>query len=331
MRVLVVGGAGMIGSHLCEALVERGHEVWCLDNLVTSFQQNISGLKQKAGFTFINGDASVTLPSEVPPVDWILHLASPASPIDFLPLSLEIMAVNTQATQHLLELARQHRSRFLFASTSEVYGDPRAHPQKETYWGNVNPIGLRSCYDESKRCGEALTMAYGRRYDLDVRIVRIFNTYGPRTRHYDGRVVPAFVRAGIAGQPLVVIGGGQQTRSFCYVTDLAAGILRVMAAPETAARCEVFNLGNPDEWTVQRFAELVVEMSGSRSQINHQPIRERDPVRQDDPGRRCPDITKARTVLNWEPSVTLQEGLTRTIDWFYKTWESEYANPPENR
>ena len=321
----------MIGSHVCEALLEGGHEVWCLDSLVTGFRANVAALTGHPRFTYLNGDVSQALPAEVPAADWILHLASPASPVDFLPLSLEIMAVNAHGTERLLALARQHGSRFLFASTSEVYGDPQEHPQHEAYWGHVNPIGLRSCYDESKRFGEALTMAYGRRYELDVRIVRIFNTYGPRTRHYDGRVVPSFVRGAVAGEPLVIIGSGDQTRSFCYVTDLATGILRVIAAPETAARGEVFNLGNPDEWTVRKFAELVVEITGSQSRITQQPAQETDPVRQDDPGRRCPDITKARTVLNWGPVVPLREGLARTIAWFQETRASEYARLPDGR
>ena len=258
MRVLVVGGAGMIGSHVCEMLLADDHEVWCLDSLLTGFRARASpALTDRPGFTFVNGDVSQALPADLPSMDWILHLASPASPLDFRRLSLEIMAVNARGTEHLLAFARQHGSRFLFASTSEVYGDPQEHPQRETYWGHVNPIGLRGCYDESKRYGEALTMAYGRRYDLDVRIVRIFNTYGPRTRHYDGRVVPNFICNAVADEPLVVIGTGEQTRSFCYVTDLAAGILQVIAAPDSAARGEVFNLGNPDEWTIGEFAALV--------------------------------------------------------------------------
>ena len=203
MRVLVVGGAGMIGSHVCEMLLADDHEVWCLDNLLTGFGASVAGLTDRPGFTLVNADVSEALPADLPAMDWILHLASPASPLDFRHLSLEIMAVNARGTEHLLAFARQHGSRFLFASTSEVYGDPQEHPQRETYWGHVNPIGLRGCYDESKRYGEALTMAYSRRYDLDVRIVRIFNTYGPRTRHYDGRVVPTFICNAIADEPLV--------------------------------------------------------------------------------------------------------------------------------
>ena len=329
MRVLVVGGTGMIGSYVCEALLANDHEVWCLDNLLTGFRASVAALTDRPGFSFVNADVSEALPADLPAMDWILHLASPASPLDFRRLSLEIMAVNARGTEHLLAFARQHGSRFLFASTSEVYGDPQEHPQRETYWGHVNPIGLRGCYDESKRYGEALTMAYGRRYDLDVRIVRIFNTYGPRTRHYDGRVVPNFICNAIAGEPLVVIGTGEQTRSFCYVTDLAAGILRVIAAPETAARGEVFNLGNPDEWTIREFATLVVEVAGSRSEIIRKSVQEADPVRRDDPGRRCPDIAKARTVLGWEPTVPLREGLAETIAWFRATRGSEYARRPE--
>lgn len=329
MRVLVVGGAGMIGSHLCEALLADDHEVWCLDNLLTGFRASVAALMARPGFTFVNADVSEALPATLPRIDWILHLASPASPLDFRRLSLEIMAVNARGTEHLLALARQHGSRFLFASTSEVYGDPQEHPQRETYWGHVNPIGLRGCYDESKRYGEALTMAYGRRYDLDVRIVRIFNTYGPRTRHYDGRVVPSFICNAIAGEPLVVIGTGEQTRSFCYVSDLAAGILGVIAAPESAARGEVFNLGNPDEWTIREFAALVVEVAESRSPITRRSVREADPVRRDDPGRRCPDITKARTVLGWEPTVLLRDGLAETIAWYRATRGSEYARRPD--
>jgi dTDP-glucose 4,6-dehydratase len=305
---VVLGGAGFVGSHLCDALLAEGYAVICVDNLLTGKRENIAHLEGHPAFQFLEHD--VSQPFAIPqPFHYLFHLASPASPVDFETLAFEIMEVNGPGTRNALEVARRAGARFLLASTSEVYGEPLVHPQREDYWGNVNPIGVRSCYDESKRFAEALTMAYLRYKGVDARIVRIFNTYGPRMRLDDGRVVPNFVGQALRGEPLTVYGDGHQTRSFCYVSDLVAGIMRVMFSPQ--ARGEVFNLGNPDERTILEFARLVVELTGSSSPIEFRPLRHKD-----DPSRRCPDITKARTMLGWEPVVSLREGLARTIAWF---------------
>lgn len=303
---LVSGGAGFIGSHLCERLLQEGQRVICVDNLLTGREHNLEHLVGREGFEFVRHDV-------IEPRDWqadyIFHLASPASPPGYLKYPLETLLVNSVGSRNLLELALRHGARFLMASTSEIYGDPLQHPQTETYWGNVNPIGERSCYDEGKRFGEAITMAYVRKHGLDARVIRIFNTYGPRSDPNDGRIVPNFVTQALRGQPITVFGDGQQTRSLCYVSDLVEGVVKAMFSPGTQG--EVFNLGNPDEHTVLEYAQLIREACGSRSEIVFRPI----PI-EDDPQRRRPDITKARTILGWEPSVDLRRGLEATVAWF---------------
>ncbi|GAC1430223.1 MAG: SDR family oxidoreductase [Chloroflexota bacterium] len=305
-RAFVSGGAGFIGSHLCASLLRDGVEVVCADNLLTCDRRNIAALVGSPGFTFLEVD--VTAPFEAPAVDYVYHLASPASVPLYTHYALETLRVNSQGTWALLDLARRHGAGFLFASTSEIYGNPLQHPQQETYWGNVNPNGPRSCYDESKRFGEALVMQYHRSFALDARVVRIFNTYGPHNRPDDGRVVPNFVTQALRGEPLTVYGDGNQTRSFCYVSDLVAGLRLAMETPHTAG--EVFNLGNPDEYTIVQFAEVIMRMCGSAAGIIHRDL----PV--DDPERRKPDITRARTLLGWQPRVDLETGIGATVDWF---------------
>lgn len=337
MNVLVAGGAGMIGSHLCDALVQQGDVVWCVDNLATGRRGHVDHLQAHPRFHFVRWDIAARdgpppeIRQELGALDRLYHLASPASPEDFVPLNLEILSVNAFGTWHLLELTQDCGARFLYASTSEVYGDPLVHPQPEDYWGNVDPIGLRSCYDEGKRFGEALTMAYWRRHGLDARIVRIFNTYGPRMRINDGRVVPAFVTAALRGEPLPLHGTGEQTRSFCYVTDLVAGIVAAMEAAPEVGNGEVFNLGNPDEWKIADFARVVVEVvaeeTGFHAPIAHTPLDEAGPVRRGDPARRCPDISKARRRLGWEPKVSVRQGLPETVRWFRTTLTAAEAEP----
>jgi nucleoside-diphosphate-sugar epimerase len=303
-RIVVAGGAGFIGSHLCDRLLERGDEVVAVDNMVTGSRANVAHLAAHDRFELVEHDACE--PIEIDgDVQAVLDLASPASPKDFAVLPLEILAVGSTGTRNLLELARAKGARFLFTSTSEVYGDPLVHPQAESYWGNVNPIGPRSCYDESKRFAEALTMAYHRHVGLDVRIVRVFNTYGPRMKPGDGRVVSNFLVQAMSGAPITIYGDGRQTRSFCYVDDEVDGIVAVLDGPVTGP----VNIGNPNEFTIQELADLVVELTGSRSPI----VRERRPV--DDPTRRRPDITLARQELGWEPKIELREGLARTAEW----------------
>ena len=306
MRVLVTGGAGFIGSHLCARLLELGHEVIAADNLITGSEQNIQALRSHPAFTYMYQD--VTQPFECP-VDAIFHLASPASPAGYLRYPLETMLANGDGAKHLLALAHRHGAAFLLASTSEAYGDPLVHPQPEDYWGNVNPIGLRSCYDESKRYAEALTMTYFRQFGVNARIVRIFNCYGPHSDPNDGRIVPNFITQALTDRPITVYGTGQQTRSLCYVSDLVEGLIRAMFTADTAGW--VFNLGNPEEHTVLEFAEKIRHLVGSKSEIVF-----REPITPDDPQRRCPDITRARQRLGWEPRVGLDEGLLSTIDWF---------------
>ncbi len=308
MRVLVAGGAGFIGSHLCESLLSSGWEVVAVDNLITGRLANLASLLDHPRFTFIQHDITEPLDLDV---DAIFHLASPASPVGYRQHSIETHLVNSLGTFHLLQLARRQGARFLFASTSEVYGDPQIHPQPETYHGNVNPVGPRSCYDESKRFGESLTMEFVRTFGLDARIVRIFNTYGPRTDPGDGRVVPNFVMRALGGEPLVVYGDGRQTRSLCYVSDMVRGIRLALELEGLAG--EVINLGNPDERTVLELAQLILELTGSSSPVTFAPPRP------DDPARRCPDIAKARRLLGWEPSVDLREGLRMTIAYFAGT------------
>jgi dTDP-glucose 4,6-dehydratase len=298
---VVTGGAGFLGSHLCDALVADGHRVICVDSLETGSLHNVEHLRSEQ-FEFINHDITGHL--EIPgPVDFVYHLASPASPIDYLRLPLLTLKVGSQGTHNALGLAKWKRARFLLASTSEVYGDPLIHPQPETYWGNVNPIGPRGVYDEAKRYAEALTMAYHRQQGVDTCIVRIFNTYGPRMRPHDGRAIPTFVRQALANEPLTVFGDGSQTRSFCYVDDLVRGLMLLAKSGEHLP----VNIGNPGEFTLLELAQRVIDATGSRSEI----VFEALPV--DDPKVRQPDITRARQLLGWEPQVSLEEGLRRML------------------
>ncbi len=311
MRILVTGGAGFIGSHLCDRLIAEGHEVIAMDNFITGSPNNIAHLRDHPRFTFIQQD--ITQGCDVDgPLDAVMNLASPASPVGYLDNPIETMLVGSHGTYHALELARRKGARFLQASTSEVYGDPLEHPQKETYWGHVNPIGVRSVYDEAKRFAEAMTMAYHRYYGLQTRIVRIFNTYGPRMDIRDGRVVPNFIYQAVNNLPITVYGDGSATRAFCYVTDLVDGMLRLLWSEETLP----VNIGNPHEMTILQFAHAVKAAAGPECTseiVFHQP----PPARiADDPQRRCPDITRARTILGWEPRVSLEEGLAHTIAYF---------------
>ena len=299
---VVTGGAGFLGSHLCEALLERGHRVICIDNLETGSLANIEHIRDER-FSFVNHDITEYV-GVSEPVDFVYHLASPASPIDYLRLPLHTLKVGSYGTHHMLGVAKFKRARFLIASTSEVYGDPEIHPQSEDYWGNVNPIGPRGVYDEAKRYAEALTMAYHRQQGVDTCIARIFNTYGPRMRPHDGRAIPTFLRQALQDKPLTVFGDGSQTRSFCYVEDEIRGLI---ALAESDVHMPV-NIGNPDEYTLLDLAKAVIEVSGSRSEI----IFEALPV--DDPKVRQPDIARARDLLGWEPVVGLNDGLRRTID-----------------
>ncbi len=304
-RYLITGGAGFIGSHLCENFLNQGHDVICMDNYSTGAQQNIAGFAANRRFTFM--DHNVSRYIEVhQPLDFVLHFASPASPVDYLELPIPTQKVGSLGTHNALGLAKAKSAVFLLASTSEVYGDPLVRPQHEEYWGNVNPVGPRGVYDEAKRFAEAMTMAYHRYHGLDTRIVRIFNTYGPRMRMQDGRVVPNFILQALKGEPLTVYGQGEQTRSFQYVDDLVAGIGRLLESGEHYP----VNIGNPHEMTVLQFAKKILELTGSNSEILYRPLP------QDDPQVRQPDITKARKLLNWEPKVDLDEGLIKTIDYF---------------
>jgi dTDP-glucose 4,6-dehydratase len=304
-RYLITGGAGFIGSHLCESFLSQGHDVICMDNYSTGAQQNIAGFASNRRFTFM--DHNVSRYIEVhQPLDFVLHFASPASPVDYLELPIPTLKVGSLGTHNALGLAKAKSAVFLLASTSEVYGDPLVRPQHEEYWGNVNPVGPRGVYDEAKRFAEAMTMAYHRYHGLDTRIVRIFNTYGPRMRMQDGRVVPNFILQALKGEPLTVYGEGEQTRSFQYVDDLVAGIGRLLESGEHFP----VNIGNPHEMTVLQFAKKILELTASESEIAYRPLP------QDDPQVRQPDITKARKLLNWEPKVDLDEGLMKTIDYF---------------
>ena len=305
MRYLVAGAAGFIGSHLCERLIADGHEVIGYDNQLTGSMRNLEPLRDETRFSYVKHD--VTVPFTVRQcLDGVFNLASPASPKDYLAYPVETLAAGSEGTRNLLETARLHGARFLQASTSECYGDPQVHPQVETYWGNVNPVGPRSCYDESKRFGEALTMAYYRVYGLRTTIARIFNTYGPRMQLDDGRIVPVFVGEALRGEPITVYGDGSQTRSFCYVGDLVEGLVRLIDSGDPYP----VNLGNPHEMTVRQFAEYIIAFTGAKSRIVNGPLPE------DDPRRRKPDITRAKTVLGWEPHVSLEEGLRLTVDFF---------------
>ena len=304
MRVLVTGGAGFIGSHLSEFLLDQGCEVVCLDNLLTGSTDNIDHLRSQR-FTFIKHDVTSYI-YVAGPVDYVLHFASPASPVDYQQLPIPTLKVGALGTHKALGLAKDKKARFLLASTSEVYGDPLVHPQREDYWGNVNPVGPRGVYDEAKRFAEAMTMAYHRYHGLDTRIVRIFNCHGPRMRMNDGRAIPNFIRQTLLGEPLTVYGDGSQTRSFMYVSDLVDGIWRLMHA----AVHDPVNIGNPHEMTLLELAKRIVRLTGSASSIVFMPL----PA--DDPRVRQPDITRARTLLGWEPRVDVDEGLQRTIAWF---------------
>lgn len=306
MRTVITGGAGFIGSHLCERFLAEGHEVVCVDNLLTGHRRNINHLMSNSRFTFLEHNVSVPLALDGP-VDNVLHFASPASPADYLAYPIPTLKVGSLGTHNALGLAKAKDARFLLASTSEVYGDPEIHPQREDYWGNVNPVGPRGCYDEAKRFAEAITMAYHRFHGIQTRIVRIFNTYGPRMRLNDGRVLPAFMGQVLRGEPLTVFGEGQQTRSFCYVTDLVEGIFRLLFAD----RVEPVNIGNPSEITVLELAkEILAMVPESRSTIVYRELP------QDDPRRRRPDITLARELLGWEPKIDRAEGLKLTLDYF---------------
>jgi dTDP-glucose 4,6-dehydratase len=299
---LVTGGAGFLGSHLCDELLARGHRVICIDNLETGSLANIEHIRDER---FVHLNLDIIEPYFIDePIDFVYHLASPASPIDYLRLPLHTLKVGSYGTHHTLGLAKKHRARFLIASTSEVYGDPKEHPQRETYWGHVNPIGPRGVYDEAKRYAEALTMAYHRQQGVDTAIVRIFNTYGPRMRPHDGRAIPTFLRQALQDRPITVFGDGSQTRSFCYVEDEIRGLI---ALAESGYHMPV-NIGNPDEYTLLELAEAVIEVAGSGSEI----VFEALPV--DDPQVRQPDITLAREILGWEPQTELREGLRRTIE-----------------
>jgi dTDP-glucose 4,6-dehydratase len=305
-RVVVLGGAGFVGSHLCERLLDDGAaSVIAVDNLITGSEQNLRTLTGRPGFEYVKADIIEGIPVKGP-VDYVFNMASPASPIDYAELPLETLRVGSIGTENGLKLAEANKAVFLMASTSEVYGDPLVHPQHETYWGNVNPIGPRSVYDEAKRYAEAITAAYGRSRGVQVRIVRIFNTYGPRMRLNDGRVVPAFVGQALKGEDFTVFGDGSQTRSFCYVKDLVDGLVRLMLSDETSP----VNIGNPREMTIRQFAEAVREAAGGGGKIIEKPLPK------DDPKQRQPDITRARTLLGWEPKVRLEEGLKETIAYF---------------
>ncbi|MEZ4751675.1 MAG: UDP-glucuronic acid decarboxylase family protein [Bdellovibrionota bacterium] len=304
-RYLVTGGAGFIGSHLCETLLRSGNEVVAVDNLITGNLRNLKSFENNPKFELVKQD--ITEKFEIGgKLDGVFHLASPASPVDYAEFPIETLRVGAYGSDHVLAIAKKQNCRVLVASTSEVYGDPQQHPQKESYWGNVNPIGPRSCYDESKRFLEALTMAYHRIFGVETRIIRIFNTYGPRMRENDGRVVPNFCMQALRGEPITIYGEGKQTRSFCYVSDLVDGILATFLG---ASHLPV-NLGNPTEFTIADFAKKIIALTGSRSQLVNKPLPE------DDPQLRCPDISTARTQLNWEPKVAVDEGLAKTIEYF---------------
>ncbi|MCC6444930.1 MAG: SDR family oxidoreductase [Armatimonadetes bacterium] len=310
MNILLTGGCGFIGSHLAERLLAEGHAVTCIDNFLTGSRANAEILGRFPAFRLIEQDVCEPLRERVD-CDWIFHLASPASPVHYRRFAVETLLTNSQGTYRMLETARQQRARFLVASTSESYGDPDIHPQREDYWGHVNPVGERSCYDESKRFSEAITMEYWRTHGTDVRVMRFFNTYGPRMQRDDGRIVPNMIGQALLGKPLTVYGDGMQTRSFCYVSDLVDGIIRAMWCEE--AKAEVINLGNPDEFTVMEFVETLKRLLEKPLEVIYKPLPS------DDPRRRKPDIGKARRLLGWEPTIKLEEGLHRTMKWFEET------------
>jgi dTDP-glucose 4,6-dehydratase len=302
---VVTGGAGFLGSHLVDYLLNKGHQVIAIDNLITGRVQNIAHLAGNGNFKFIKQDVTqyIFLSEKI---DYVWHFASPASPIDYAEFPIQTLKVGSLGTHKALGLAMKNRARFLLTSTSEIYGDPLRHPQSEDYWGNVNSVGPRSCYDEAKRFAEAMTMAYHREHGLETRIVRIFNTYGPRMRLNDGRVVPAFISQALKKEPITLYGEGKQTRSFCYCSDLIEGIYRLMMSDH----CDPVNIGNPNELSIRQFAELILELTGTQLELINKDL----PT--DDPKQRRPDITKARNLLQWEPKVDLRDGLKKTIDWF---------------
>lgn len=312
-RALVTGGAGFLGSHLCDALLAEGYGVIAVDNLLTGRQANLDHLRNEPRFEFRKLD--INEPFDCGAVDYVFHFASPASPVDYTVHGIDTLKVGSLGTFHALEVARKYGAKYLVSSTSECYGDPQEHPQKETYWGHVNPIGPRSVYDEAKRFTEAVTMAYCRYHQVDTRIARIFNTYGPRMQLNDGRVVPNFMKQALRGEPLTVYGDGRQTRSFCYVSDEIEGFIRLSKSPEHLP----VNIGNPTEFTILECAQRVLAVTGSKSTIKYEPLP------QDDPKQRCPDITKARTLLGWEPKIDLEAGLRLSLDYFRKALQEETA------
>ena len=318
-RILVTGGAGFLGSHLCERLVEQGHDVICLDNFFTSQKTNVAHLLGRPNFDLVRHDVIQPIFLEV---DEIYNLACPAAPGHYQFNPIKTMKTSVMGAINVLGMARRCKAKVLQASTSEVYGDPTEHPQTEQYHGNVNPIGPRACYDEGKRAAESLFMDYHRMNRINIRIVRIFNTYGPRMHPYDGRAVSNFIRQALAGEDITIFGNGEQTRSFCYLEDLVEGMLRMMQAPDTFMG--PVNLGNPDEFTVRELADLVLQLTGSKSKLVHMPL----PA--DDPAKRKPDITLARKHLKWEPKVPLREGLAKTIEWFRSIDINEYRAPTPN-
>jgi len=316
-RTLITGGAGFLGSHLCDRLIEEGHEIICMDNLITGSTENIEHLFElgQEQFRFVEYDVTDYIHVNGD-LDYVLHFASPAAPDDYLRLPIQTLKVGALGTHKALGLAKAKDARFLLASTSEVYGDPLVHPQPEDYWGNVNPIGQRGVYDEAKRFAEALAMAYHRYHGVETRIVRIFNTYGPRMRVDDGRALPTFMSQALRGDPLTVYGDGSQTRAFCYVDDLVDGIYRLLMSDET----EPVNIGNPDEITIKEFAEEIIEITGTGSSITYEELPS------DDPQVRQPDISRARNILDWEPKVDRRDGLRRTLDYFEKNVDVEPAS-----
>ena len=304
MRALVTGGAGFLGSHLCDALLGEGHSVTCVDNLVTGSEANISHLQGDSRFDFKKQD--ISQPFDFGKVDYVFNFASPASPVDYMEHGIATLQVGSFGTYNCLEYAKKYGAKFFMASTSECYGDPDVHPQVETYWGHVNPIGPRSVYDEAKRFSEALTMAYLRYHKVDTHIVRIFNTYGPKMQINDGRVIPNFMKQALTGEDITVYGEGLQTRSFCYVSDEIEGILRLAKSDEHLPT----NIGNPNEFTILECAKKVIEVTGSKSKIRYEPLP------QDDPKQRCPDISKAKRLFGWEPKIQLEEGLKKSLEYF---------------
>ncbi len=309
MKSLIAGGAGFIGAHLVEKLLQVGHQVICLDNFITGRRENIASFLKNPKFSLIEEDITkFSILNFKFSIDFIYHLASPASPVDYQKYPIETLMTNSLGTYHLLELAKQNQARFLLASTSEVYGDPQEHPQKETYWGNANPVGPRACYDEAKRFAEALGVNYQRQFNLDLRISRIFNTYGPKMRSDDGRVVSTFINQALRDEPITVFGQGQQTRSFCFVSDMVDGLLKAMNNEQTNG--EIFNLGSPEEIRIIDLAKLIKAMTQSRSVIKFESLPTDDPV------KRQPDISQAKKILKWQPMIGLEEGLRKTIDYY---------------